>query len=135
MLLVVSCSLILGVWDVPNRVIDLGDDDSPDAIRAMMQHIYGLPYDQPPNAEAAANKDLLFHVGVFAVADKYDVPTLRVLVVSKFKILLHDQPDLKVQAPAFEMAYQERNDHALQKAICKYCAYRTPHMFADKDFI
>jgi hypothetical protein len=35
--------------------------------------------------------DLMFHVNVFAAADKYDVPSLRLLVINKFTQLLNQR--------------------------------------------
>lgn len=56
----------------------------------MICHIYDLLYDQylypaPPIT------DLMFHVNVFATADKYDVPSLRALVVLKFTQLMNQK--------------------------------------------
>lgn len=65
------------------------DDDDPKAIYAMIRHLYDLPYDQStilfPNS---LNTDLMFHVNVFEAADKYDVPSLRALVVDKIPGLM-----------------------------------------------
>jgi hypothetical protein len=75
--------------------VDLGDDEDPEAIRAMIRHIYDIPYDQmlvdntvDDSAAYSTNEDLLFHIGVFTAADKYDVASLRPLVVKKFKDLM-----------------------------------------------
>lgn len=70
------------------------EDDNPKAILAMVRHIYGFPYDNlygsglplPPLI-----KDLMFHVNVFAAADKYDVPSLRALVIHKFTPLMEQR--------------------------------------------
>lgn len=65
------------------------EDDDPKAIYAMIRHLYDLPYDQStilfPNS---LNTDLMFHVNVFEAADKYDVPSLRALVVDKIPGLM-----------------------------------------------
>jgi hypothetical protein len=54
----------------------------------MVRHIYDL--DQTVYL-STFKPDLMFHVNVFAAADKYDVPSLRVLVVSKFTQLMRQQ--------------------------------------------
>ncbi|THZ27066.1 hypothetical protein D6C91_02389 [Aureobasidium pullulans] len=69
--------------------ISLGDDDDPKAIHAMVRHLYDLPYDQASVLFAkSTSADLMFHINVFEVADKYDVPSLRVLSVGKFAWLM-----------------------------------------------
>ncbi|THY73878.1 hypothetical protein D6C86_04965 [Aureobasidium pullulans] len=69
--------------------ISLGDDDDPKAIHAMIRHLYDLPYDQASVLFAnSASVDLMFHINVFEVADKYDVPSLRVLAVGRFAWLM-----------------------------------------------
>ncbi|THX75707.1 hypothetical protein D6D04_07222 [Aureobasidium pullulans] len=69
--------------------VSLGDDDDPKAIRAMIRHLYDLPYDQASVLfSGSASADLMFHINVFEAADKYDVPSLRALVVGKFTGLM-----------------------------------------------
>ncbi|THY98306.1 hypothetical protein D6C92_02931 [Aureobasidium pullulans] len=69
--------------------VSLGDDDDPKAIRAMIRHLYDLPYDQASVLfSGSASADLMFHINVFETADKYDVPSLRALVVGKFTGLM-----------------------------------------------
>lgn len=74
--------------------VDLGDDEDAEAIRAMIRHIYDLPYDKmleehsvDDSAAYSTNEGLLFHISVYAVADKYDVPSLRPIIVKKFEDL------------------------------------------------
>lgn len=67
------------------------DDDDPEAILAIIRHIYGFPYDCSYDAgppPLAILTDLMFHINVFAAADKYDVPSLRMIVVEKFAQLM-----------------------------------------------
>lgn len=57
----------------------------------MVRHIYDLPYDQvasPGTSFTTIIADLMFHINVFETADKYDVPSLRALVVVKFTQLM-----------------------------------------------
>jgi hypothetical protein len=62
------------------------EDDDPNAIHAMIQHICDS---EQTIYLSSPIPDLMFHVNVFAAADKYDVPSLRVLVVSKFVQLMN----------------------------------------------
>ncbi|KAH0399124.1 hypothetical protein KCU89_g6529, partial [Aureobasidium melanogenum] len=62
------------------------EDDDPKAVRAMISHIYNLFYDQ-----SLFTPDLMFHINVFAAADKYDVPSLRALVVGKLPQLMNQK--------------------------------------------
>ncbi|KAI4782296.1 hypothetical protein E4T52_02819 [Aureobasidium sp. EXF-3400] len=60
-------------------------DEDPEAIRTMIRHIYD------PNQHvylALTIKAFMFHVNVFAAADKYNVPSLRVLVIPRFTQLM-----------------------------------------------
>jgi hypothetical protein len=49
----------------------------------MIQHIYDSNYNTH-----LSSQELIYYVKVFAAADKYDVSSLRVLVVSKFTVLM-----------------------------------------------
>jgi hypothetical protein len=51
----------------------------------MIQHIYDS--DQTVYLSTPIT-ELMCHVNIFAAADKYDVPSLRVLVVNKFTVLM-----------------------------------------------
>lgn len=56
----------------------------------MIRHIYDYPYDLsyesgPPLSSITG---LVFHINVFAAADKYDVHSLRKLVLDKFAGLM-----------------------------------------------
>ncbi|KAG9652277.1 hypothetical protein KCU64_g8417, partial [Aureobasidium melanogenum] len=66
------------------------EDDDPKAIRAMIRHIYDLFYEQDLFTSQFI-LDLMFHVNVFAAADKYDVPSLRAVVVHKFPQLMNQR--------------------------------------------
>ncbi|KAF1345124.1 hypothetical protein BDV97DRAFT_372359 [Delphinella strobiligena] len=120
--------------------IDLGDDDDPEAVRAMIRHIYDLPYDQiaddavPESAypihiddeNKTCSNNLMFHIGVFTVADKYDVPSLRALVVKVVKRVMEaswvsDQFIAAVKATCFLTA-PNLADNSLQQAFASFCA-------------
>ncbi|KAI4732053.1 hypothetical protein E4T49_00139 [Aureobasidium sp. EXF-10728] len=64
------------------------EDDDPKAICAMIRHIYDLTYDGFAPPFTPGNTDLMFHIDVFASADKYFVPSLRPLVVQRFTQLM-----------------------------------------------
>ncbi|KAG9522879.1 hypothetical protein KCU89_g6531, partial [Aureobasidium melanogenum] len=90
--------------------VDLGDDEDAEAIRAMIRHMYDLPYDKmlqentvDGSAVYSTNKDLLFHIAVFTAADKYDVASLRPLVVKKFKDLM----EIWQSSPKFATSIQK----------------------------
>ncbi|THY80815.1 hypothetical protein D6C92_10543 [Aureobasidium pullulans] len=68
---------LLGDFSEANkRVIELYDDAVPDASMAMFKHLYGMTYDTQryPRPEEDLPE---FHLDVFILGDKYDVPCLR----------------------------------------------------------
>ncbi|KAI4723122.1 hypothetical protein E4T48_00672 [Aureobasidium sp. EXF-10727] len=116
-----------------SKEIDLGDDEDPEAIRAMIRHIYDLPYDQmleentgDDTAAYSTNEDLMFHIGVFTAADKYDVRSLRPLVVKKFENLMETNWEsetfaisiVKLTGPSAD----HLADHTLTAAAASFCA-------------
>ncbi|THW99234.1 hypothetical protein D6D18_04835 [Aureobasidium pullulans] len=126
--------------------IDLGDDDDPEAVRAMIRHIYDLPYDQMLEANTSddtaaysTNEDLLFHIAVFTAADKYDVSTLRPLVVKKFEDLM----ETTWEGEQFTTAIQKLTgpsaghlaDNTLQAAAAAFCAKNLTKLIKKEAFV
>ncbi|KAH0361038.1 hypothetical protein KCU65_g8987, partial [Aureobasidium melanogenum] len=74
------------------NTIDLGNDDSPCLVFALLRHIYSLSYLEnlydPDNhfpqvsSTSIYNFTLSYNLEIFILADKYDVPSLRTLAVS-----------------------------------------------------
>ncbi|KEQ74816.1 hypothetical protein M436DRAFT_62257 [Aureobasidium namibiae CBS 147.97] len=62
------------------------EDDDPKAVRAMIRHIYDPEDTVYPSTTCPSfvPPEMMSQVNVFAAADKYDVPSLRVLVISVF---------------------------------------------------
>ncbi|THY79252.1 hypothetical protein D6C86_00210, partial [Aureobasidium pullulans] len=68
---------LLGDFSEANKkVIELHDDTVPDASMAMFKHLYGMRYDKQeyPRCDEELPE---FHLDVFILGDKYDVPCLR----------------------------------------------------------
>ncbi|KAI5198842.1 hypothetical protein AUEXF2481DRAFT_26924 [Aureobasidium subglaciale EXF-2481] len=68
-----------------NSVFDLGGEDDPDHIKAMLMHMYGLRYSEHPlnpSKQAGEVKPLGDRIGLFMVAGKYDCPSVRVAVIT-----------------------------------------------------
>ncbi|KAH0003523.1 hypothetical protein KCU78_g13861, partial [Aureobasidium melanogenum] len=69
--------------------VDLGDDDDPEAVHAMMRYIYDLPYaQQVTDTPGSSEESLIFCLNVYIVADKYDVIGLRQKIVPDFRVFL-----------------------------------------------
>jgi hypothetical protein len=113
--------------------VDLGDGEDPEAIRAMIRHIYDLPYDQmlvestvDDSASYSTNEDLLFHIGAFTAADKYDVASLRPLVVKKFEGLMETNWEGENFAASVQKligpSAGHLADNALQTAAAAFCS-------------
>jgi hypothetical protein len=90
----------------------------------MIQHIYDS--DQTVYLSTPIT-ELMCHVNIFAAADKYDVPSLRVLVVNKFTVLMGQKWSSSQQE--FCTAIQHLcgpnaasyADSSLQKAAAAFC--------------
>ncbi|CAD0092139.1 unnamed protein product [Aureobasidium vineae] len=118
-------------------------EDDLEAILAMMRHVYGFPYDHlyesgPPFA--AVITDLIFHINVFMAADKYDIPSLRLLVVDKFAELM----DLKWFANQHEFCTAMQRlcgpdavafaDRSLQASAASFCSKHISDLIKLKSF-
>ncbi|THW55440.1 hypothetical protein D6D19_10685, partial [Aureobasidium pullulans] len=68
---------LLGDFSEANKkAIELFDDTVPDASMAMFKHLYGMSYNKQEYPRC--DEDLPeFHLDVFILGDKYDVPCLR----------------------------------------------------------
>ncbi|KAH0361369.1 hypothetical protein KCU65_g8745, partial [Aureobasidium melanogenum] len=128
------------------KEIDLGDDEDPEAIRAMTRHIYDLPYDKmieentaDDSAAYSTNEDLLFHIAVFTAADKYDVASLRPIVVKKFEDLM----ETSWESEAFATSIQKLTgpsaghlaDDTLQVAAAAFCAKNLTKLIKQDEFV
>lgn len=126
--------------------VNLGDDEDPEAIRAMIRHMYDLPYDQMledntagDSAAYSTNEDLLFHIGVFTAADKYDVTSLRPLVVKKFESLM----ETNWESESFANSIQRLTgpsaghlaDNTLQAAAATFCAKNLTDLVKKDTFV
>jgi len=112
----------------------------------MIRHIYDLPYDQMLEANTSddtaaysTNEDLLFHIAVFTAADKYDVSTLRPLVVKKFEDLM----ETTWEGEQFTTAIQKLTgpsaghlaDNTLQAAAAAFCAKNLTKLIKKEAFV
>lgn len=126
--------------------VNLGDDEDPEAIRAMIRHMYDLPYDQMlednnagDTAAYSTNEDLLFQIGVFTAADKYDVATLRPLVVKKFEALM----ETNWESESFATSIQKLTgpsaghlaDNTLQAVAAAFCAKNLTKLVKKDKFV
>jgi hypothetical protein len=126
--------------------VDLGEDEEPEAIRAMIRHMYDLPYDQmlmgdtaDDSAAYSTNEDLLFHIGVFTAADKYDVPSLRPLVVKKFESLMETNWEGEYFAASIQKltgpSAGHLADNTLQAAAAAFCAKHLTRLVRKDTFV
>ncbi|KAI4849145.1 hypothetical protein E4T44_03526, partial [Aureobasidium sp. EXF-8845] len=128
--------------------VDLGEDEEPEAIRAMIRHIYDLPYDQmlegqehsvDDTAAYSTNEDLLFHIGVFTAANKYDVPSLRPLVVKKFESLMETNWEGENFATSIHKltgpSAGHLADNSLQTAAAAFCARHLTQLVKKDAFV
>lgn len=115
--------------------VDLGDEDSPDAVDAMLRHIYGLPFISGRDVEEEETDWPNFLIDVFEVSDKYDVPTLSDAVIKNLEknYLLSDQFILGIQRHCGPTAKQLA-DKSLQRAMMRICVKHMSQLVEDKFF-
>jgi hypothetical protein len=89
-------------------VIELHDDANPEAIVAMLRHLYGSDYEDQDLGEDETHLAAL-HLWVFMLGDKYDISSLRDNAVVRFDAFI---------------SWEERSDyyfpttiHAIQKLL------------------
>jgi hypothetical protein len=112
----------------------------------MIRHMYDLPYDQmlvdntvDDSAAYSTNKDLILHIGVFTTADKYDIASLRPLVVKKFESLMESN----WESDSFATCIQKLTgpsaghvaDKSLQAAAAAFCAKNLPQLVKKDAFV
>ncbi|KAG9766101.1 hypothetical protein KCU73_g109, partial [Aureobasidium melanogenum] len=144
--LMLRSSLAASSSPATSNEVDLGDDKEPEAIRAMIRHMYDLPYDKTieentadDSAAYSANEDLLFHIAVFTAADKYDVSSLRPLVVKKFE----HHMETHWESESFATSIQKLTgcsaghlaDHTLQAAAAAFCARNLIKLLKNDEFV
>lgn len=116
----------------------------------MIRHIYDLPYDQmleqttvndkdDDSAAYSTNEDLLFHIAVFTAADKYDIASLRPLVVRKFESLMETNWEGESFAASIQRlvgpSAGHLADNTLQAAAAAFCAKHLPRLVKKDDFV
>lgn len=77
-------------------MIDLSEGDDPELIEIMVHVMYHFDYEVPSAIEEDLSEIVLFHTGLFVLADKYDYPLLGQLAVYKIKLEIDPrEPDLQ----------------------------------------
>lgn len=70
-------------------IYKLDDDDNHEAVNAMLQHMYGKPYDKHRD-NILIDANLQAHPAVYLIADKYDRPSARKAALIAFERLQMD---------------------------------------------
>jgi hypothetical protein len=153
-----ASSLTITIQVSSSNEVDLGDDEDPESIRAMIRHIYDLAYDQMLQDDTAedssndelpfpslstntdsTNEDLLFHIGVFTAADKYDVASLRPLVVRKLEGLMETNWESESFATSIKKltgpSAGHVADNSLQIVAAKFCATNLTDLIKNESFV
>ncbi|GAB7356779.1 hypothetical protein MBLNU459_g7673t2 [Dothideomycetes sp. NU459] len=136
-----------------NQVIDLGDGQNAKAVRGMIRHCYNLAYDETIDDTIVDNKDnilgegggkstikdLIFHIDTFVLANKYDVPSLRILVIEKLEkrmLISWKNPEF---ADAVKAVWSLDNnslvDPALRDLVLAFCSDRMPSLIKIPRFV
>ncbi|KAK4962187.1 hypothetical protein LTR66_011854 [Elasticomyces elasticus] len=82
-------------------IIDLSADHH-DILHALLHYIYYYTYDE---AEQTAFPAMIFHIHVYAIADKYNIAGLQALAANKFAKLCDKDYDEDVFSDGIEAVY------------------------------
>ncbi|KAI4722530.1 hypothetical protein E4T48_01187 [Aureobasidium sp. EXF-10727] len=81
-----------GFSETNQKVVELHDDVSSDAIMAMLEHLYGMDYkDQSVHGDVGGISQV--HLEVFVLGDKYDVVSLKKQAADQFMKFLTGEAD------------------------------------------
>ena len=110
-------------------VIELTDDE-PWVVEAMLFYLYHFEYSD--EVGGVAGSQIVFHVRVHTIADKYDIPLLVQLAASKFSIAAKDQWSKSEFADAIREVYSEAADpnRELRQIILDTSLEHAKHLFA-----
>ncbi|KAM0718324.1 hypothetical protein Q7P37_006656 [Cladosporium fusiforme] len=101
-------------------------EDNPDAMVAMFRAMYGLPYLSRDIEEGLSNEDLLEHAQVYIVADKYQLPVLKRLVVSNLQTIMNAGDDQQKSnlAEALRVLFTgiDTGGEDARKTLVEHCA-------------
>lgn len=76
--------------EAKKKVIELHDDTGPDAITAMLKHLYGMSYET--QIEPCEEDDFAaLHYHVYLLGDKYDIESLRIQAAKKMRTFPSDE--------------------------------------------
>lgn len=71
-------------------IIDLPDDD-PVFVEALLKHCYLTPYTQISTELIGSIEPIMFHISVYAIAEKYGITDLKKAACDSFKLLPYDE--------------------------------------------
>ncbi|THW83658.1 hypothetical protein D6D15_09431 [Aureobasidium pullulans] len=126
--------------EAKKKVVELHDDTGPDAITAMLKHLYGMSYEtQIEPCEEVDFAELHHHV--YLLGDKYDIESLRVQAAKKMRNFLsleirtglYDKTISTIQKILGPEAVQFA-DRALELQTKKQLFARTQSLFRDHTF-
>ncbi|KAG9592706.1 hypothetical protein KCU77_g4249, partial [Aureobasidium melanogenum] len=107
--------------------VDLGVDDDSEAVHAMVRYIYDLPYaQQVTDIPGSSEESLVSCLNVFTAADKYDVASLRPMVVKRFEDLM----ETNWESESFATSIQK-----LTAAAAAFCAKNLPKLIKQDEFV
>lgn len=99
---------LTSVQEANKKVVELHDDANPDAIMAMLKHLYGSDYKKQDWVEHEAH-NIEVHLSVFILGDKYDISSLRVQAAALFKRFMDTECEHE--------SYYAQTIYAIQKLI------------------
>lgn len=97
------------IQEANKGVIELHDEDaSPNAIMAMLRHLYGSRYEEQ-KIQLVAQEIAEFHLMLFILGDKYDIKTLREDAKARFEKFL--------KAELADDEFYDETIYAIQKLL------------------
>ncbi|KEQ59841.1 uncharacterized protein M437DRAFT_20548, partial [Aureobasidium melanogenum CBS 110374] len=116
---------------------DEHNPENPEAIQAMIRHIYDLPFNDQERTPRTNLKqmDIAFHIDTFLAADEYDVPTLRDEVLYVFwKVMM-----MSWEVPSFfyeisNLCRLSTGDCRLRELAVSFCVKHASMLFEESSW-
>ncbi|KEQ86982.1 hypothetical protein M438DRAFT_388850, partial [Aureobasidium pullulans EXF-150] len=99
-----------------SAVFDLGEDDIPEHVEEMLKYMYGLPHEPVIPSQIALLKR---HISMYMLADKYDCPSMRIVILKTIKELLES---------SWEFSITPKLPEAMAATIATVCGPEAPQL-------
>ncbi|THY30498.1 hypothetical protein D6D00_02935 [Aureobasidium pullulans] len=99
-----------------SAVFNLGEDDIPEHVEEMLKYMYGLPHEPVIPSQIALLKR---HISMYMLVDKYDCPSMRIVILKTIKELLES---------SWEFSITPKLPEAMAATIATVCGPEAPQL-------